>query len=436
MNKKDQQHTAPQATVAIDGSKIKQIRESKCLTQDYLATVVGVAIRTVSCWENNRSPNIKRENAESVAKALEVPLEDIRKSKPASLEGPAQEIGLSQPEENARKSEEEQLVSQQKRQKRYQFAALLGLIFFIALPSLYIVISNTESSPHHSSESLVAQAKGRITAGRYLPDHTPSGQSFPVVIKVRSSFANTTSFILKEFLPSSCSVSKGNPTGFIKNGTPSVIKWVNNARAEEESRFAYLARCDASLDQVRMSKFSGQVMVEMDNKEQAVNGDSSITITDYHWADNNQDHRIDDNEILAIYNSFDILKELGADIEEIRQAWINSKGNHWNSEQKKFMVLGKPCGQSWKTPLIELKGIIQGVHSSDTSEEEHDELLLDALTPKGPVIVHVFPQRCIDNTPGKFTLIQQKKCLTLAKLSELSALNFSSSRKRISVPQK
>ena len=69
-------------------------------------------------------------------------------------------------------------------------------------------------------------------------------------------------------------------------------------------------------------------MVEMDNKEQVVNGDSSINITDYHWADNNQDHRIDDNEILAIYNSFDILKELDADIEEIRQAWINSKGNH------------------------------------------------------------------------------------------------------------
>ncbi|MCI5141735.1 MAG: XRE family transcriptional regulator, partial [Candidatus Electrothrix sp. ATG1] len=77
MKQNDRQHSSPQATVAIDGSKIKQIRESKGLTQDYLATVVGVAIRTVSCWENTRSPNIKRENAESVAKALEVPLEDI-----------------------------------------------------------------------------------------------------------------------------------------------------------------------------------------------------------------------------------------------------------------------------------------------------------------------------------------------------------------------
>ncbi|WPD21378.1 MAG: helix-turn-helix transcriptional regulator [Candidatus Electrothrix scaldis] len=72
MNTKDQQLFSPQATVAIDGTKIKYIRESKGLTQEYLATVVGVAIRTVSCWENNRSPNIKRENAESVAKALEV----------------------------------------------------------------------------------------------------------------------------------------------------------------------------------------------------------------------------------------------------------------------------------------------------------------------------------------------------------------------------
>ncbi|MCI5166768.1 MAG: XRE family transcriptional regulator [Candidatus Electrothrix sp. GM3_4] len=103
MNKKDQQYTPPQATVTIDGSKIKQIRESKGLTQDYLATVVGVAIRTVSCWENNRSPNIKRENAESVAKALEVPLEDIRKSKLVLLENStekAEEIASSQPDEN------------------------------------------------------------------------------------------------------------------------------------------------------------------------------------------------------------------------------------------------------------------------------------------------------------------------------------------------
>ncbi|WLE98075.1 MAG: helix-turn-helix domain-containing protein [Candidatus Electrothrix communis] len=403
MNTKDQQYTTPQATITIDGSKIKQIRESKGLTQDYLATVVGVAIRTVSCWENNRSPNIKRENAESVAKALEVPLEDIRKSELAFLEG------TSQPEENARKPEEEQPVFQQKRQKKYQLSAFLGLIFIIALTSLYIVIRNTEPSTHHSSEPLVTQTKGRITAERYLPDHTPSGQSFPVVIKVSSSFTNTTSFLLKETLPPVCTVIRGAPTADLQNNSPSNVKWVSKLDNGKESRFAYLARCDASLEQVQKSKFSGQVLVDNDPQERTVSGDNIITITDYHWADNNQDHRIDDNEILAIYNSFDILKELGADIEEIRQAWINSKGNHWNSEQKKFMVLGKPCGQSWKTPLIELNGIIQGVHSSGTSVEEQGELLLDVSTPKGSVTVHVFPKRCIDNTPGKFTLIQQEK---------------------------
>ncbi|MCI5210642.1 MAG: hypothetical protein D3910_18055, partial [Candidatus Electrothrix sp. ATG2] len=144
-------------------------------------------------------------------------------------------------------------------------------------------------------------------------------------------------------------------------------------------------------------------------KKQAVSGDNVITITDYHWADNNQDHRIDDNEILAIYTSFDILKELGVDVEEIRRAWSNSKGSHWDSAQKKFMVLGKPCGQSWKTPLNEINGVIQAVHAGTSSEDEQNELLLDVITQQGPVIVHVFPRRCIENTPEKFTLIQQQK---------------------------
>ncbi|MCI5168066.1 MAG: hypothetical protein D3903_18765 [Candidatus Electrothrix sp. GM3_4] len=287
-------------------------------------------------------------------------------------------------------------------QKRYRLPALLTLAFIIVITDRYIVVD-----PPFLFLSKKTQPQGRITAERYLPDHTPLGQPFPIVIKVTSSFTSTTSFILKESLPPSCSVSKGNPTGFMQNGTSSGIKWVSTAK--KEAGFAYLARCDNPLEPRQAQQFSGKIIWGEHQKNRTINGDNTITITDYHWADNNQDHRIDDSEILAIYNSIDILKELGADIEETRQAWINSKGNHWNSEQKKFMVLGKPCGQIWRTPMTELNGIIQGVHSNSTSEEEHDELLLDVSTPKGPVTVHVFPKRCIDNALGKFTLIRDKK---------------------------
>src|SRR6266702_3178773 len=74
------------ASVAIDGAAIKTIRETKKLTQLYVASVVGVTTDTISRWENNRYPTIKRENAEKLAGALEVELADILRSEGPSAE--------------------------------------------------------------------------------------------------------------------------------------------------------------------------------------------------------------------------------------------------------------------------------------------------------------------------------------------------------------
>ena len=60
--------------VKIDGSKVRQIREQKGLTQLYIATAVDVTTDTVSRWENKRYPSIKKENGLRLAEALEVPL--------------------------------------------------------------------------------------------------------------------------------------------------------------------------------------------------------------------------------------------------------------------------------------------------------------------------------------------------------------------------
>ena len=65
------------SSVQIDGDAIRSIREEKGLTQLYLATVVGVTTDTISRWENRKYPSIKFENAEKLAQALEVDLEDI-----------------------------------------------------------------------------------------------------------------------------------------------------------------------------------------------------------------------------------------------------------------------------------------------------------------------------------------------------------------------
>jgi transcriptional regulator with XRE-family HTH domain len=415
MKQNDRQNSSPQVTVAIDGTKIKAIRESKGLTQDYLATVVGVAIRTVSCWENNRSPNIKRENAESVALALEVSVEDIKKSESS----PAHEVVADVQEI---KKGDSAFFVEIKRMKGWQWPSIVAVVCILLFTGWHIFIGwppppppgPNHPPPQPGGDSIETNGTDdvqaiSIKAERYLPEHTPSGQPFPVIIKLTSSLASPISYIIKESLPSSCSVSKGSPAGFMQNATSSVIKWVRKANLEDESHFAYLARCDSPLDQQEQGEFSGAIILGQQKSDQVITGRNKITITDFHWADTNQDHRIDDNEILVLYNSFDILQELGVDIEEVRQAWMNAKGNHWNSTEKKFMILGKPCGQSWRTPLAEYNGVVQKVYTSTGSEDGKKELLLDLVSPTGSVLVHVFPQQCIDNTLGKFTLVQGKK---------------------------
>ena len=63
--------------VAIDGARVRAIREEKKLTQLYVASVVGVTTDTISRWENNRYPTVRRDNAEKLAGALEVELPEI-----------------------------------------------------------------------------------------------------------------------------------------------------------------------------------------------------------------------------------------------------------------------------------------------------------------------------------------------------------------------
>ena len=43
-----------QAIVPLDGLRARKIRETKKLTQLYVANVVGVTTDTISRWENNR----------------------------------------------------------------------------------------------------------------------------------------------------------------------------------------------------------------------------------------------------------------------------------------------------------------------------------------------------------------------------------------------
>src|SRR5512133_587005 len=67
-------------TICLDGAAIRRIREEKRLTQLYVAKVVGVTTDTISRWENNRYPTVRRENLYKLGEALDVPYAQLIKA--------------------------------------------------------------------------------------------------------------------------------------------------------------------------------------------------------------------------------------------------------------------------------------------------------------------------------------------------------------------
>lgn len=62
------------------GNYICEIREAKGWTQEKLASMIGVSVKTVSSWENGKS-KIKHENMIKLSEALEVSILDIMEGK-------------------------------------------------------------------------------------------------------------------------------------------------------------------------------------------------------------------------------------------------------------------------------------------------------------------------------------------------------------------
>src|SRR5512138_2808817 len=81
----------PSTALRLHGDVIRQLRESRGLTQLYVAEVVGVTVDTVSRWENNRTSTVKRDNAQALARALEVELDDILRDEPPGAQPPPPE---------------------------------------------------------------------------------------------------------------------------------------------------------------------------------------------------------------------------------------------------------------------------------------------------------------------------------------------------------
>ena len=303
-----------QAVSRIDGSKIRALRERKELTQLYVATVVGVTTDTISRWENRRYPTIKQENAQKLAEVLEVDLSDI-----LDTESPTDQPAKKEPSPvNSNKKNTSVIIS------------IIVIIFAIALGVATVL------KPRKANEVPPAI----ITVRRILPAHIAPGQPFPVIIRVNISPSAAYSMIIRETVPLDCLVIKGLPSFANLDDKIGVLKWIGKTTAN--TSFSYLARTKQSVPMGKQLVFSGQATFkkEGDSVQIPILGDDTVSLQKLHWADSNGDYRIDDEEILAIYDQLEAMTELGAgdfqsDVEDI---WA-ANGYRWDEDTGDFIII-------------------------------------------------------------------------------------------------
>ncbi len=295
----------------IDGGAIRRLRESKGLTQLYLSTVVGVTTDTISRWENRRYQSIKLENAEKLAQALEIPLEDIL-DKHCAEEAPLAE------EEKTAAGTPARGVSL----KSWLLPA--GAAIFLAAALLVLLLAKE-------------QPRGTVTAERILPPHVPPGQTFPVLIRLHPAGPETVSLIIKETIPPGCKALGGSPAVTSLDARENTLKWIGRTEPDRPIH-AYVCQVPAAASLGEKLFFNGAVTMKEGGGDQPIGGASSLIVAPFHWADTNRDNTIDDEEILSVYEQYVDTEGLDVDQDLIDSIWAGS-GYAWDGEQKRYLVL-------------------------------------------------------------------------------------------------
>jgi transcriptional regulator with XRE-family HTH domain len=296
----------------IDGSKVRSLREAKGLTQLYIATVVGVTTDTISRWENKRYPSIKEENALKLAEALEVTLDDI----------------LEKEEETAKPEETPTAAVSQSRPPKLNRILLWLILMIVVLLLPFVWYSFKQPEPV------------TISATRLLPPHTPVGQPFPVIIQVKTKQQGPFSLILKETLPADCEPIASAPpfTGMDKK--TGNLKWIIRTNGHVTT-FVYLAKrlvTESSTSSDASLHFSGSVTLrDKKSSETTIAGSIVLPLADHHWADANRDNRIEDAEILTVYDTFSALDNVEYDWQKIDDIW-SGEGYHWDESKQEYII--------------------------------------------------------------------------------------------------
>lgn len=300
--------TSGVAMIRIDGARVRQLRESRGLTQLYLATAVEVTTDTISRWENRHYPTIKRENGLRLAEALDVDLEEILEKSAESV--PADKKIPSQPSATRAGI------------PINTYNLLLNIGLALMLPVIGFLFWNNRSKPPAAA----------LEANRSLPAACAPGLEFPVIVTARTG--GELPLLVRETVPAGVTILQTIPD--TASQTDNSLKWIRK-EGGEQLLTGYLAWAHGEIG-VQFT-FSGSVAVRQGKKQEAdTGGDQVLTLKPVHWADSNADYIISDDEVLEVYEKFGGLPGLGATLEYVEEIWMGS-GYRWDAKGKTIKIL-------------------------------------------------------------------------------------------------
>ncbi len=297
----------------INGETIRRLREEKGLTQLYVATVVGVTTDTISRWEHRRYPSIKPENAKKLAEALGVALEEILDhATPAAPPVETLELPPEQPLPPPPLPRNRRLG--------------IGLAIFLAITILAVFLAWWFDN----------QKPLRVTATRILPPQAPVGLPFPVAITVTPATNEAIPLIVSETVAPECSVIASVPPFSAVNTATRTFRWIT--KPEGPTTLFYLAVIKPHHPLVPQLPFHGEITMRgRSGVMTPIGGADNIPVAPYHWADRNRDFKIDDEEILAVYDTFGAAG-LNLEASKLEDIW-SGHGYRWDATRHQLVVL-------------------------------------------------------------------------------------------------
>ncbi len=294
-----------QTSVQIDSEAIRRIREDKRLTQLYVSKVVGVTTDTVSRWENNRYPTIRKDNALKLAEALEVDLQMI----------------LQQPEEDLQPGDED--VSGAGGGKKHPLRMVIGCGIGIALVMIaWFLYINFFTAID-------------IRATRYLPPFAAPGSAVLIRVKVESGEAMK--IILREEIPAGWEFLSSYPAASRVDPEHGAVRWILKHSPQQKHIYYRLQVSSEGQIGDTVSIMGGLVANNNGHQTQVnVTSDGVMKMAPFHWADSDRNYVIDDMEILSVS---DFAEEAGDDVvgwDQLELLW-ESGHYRWDQSQKQFV---------------------------------------------------------------------------------------------------